>query len=485
MKKFFTSFVLFVCVAVASHAQSVSVNTDGSAADGSSIFDVKSTTKGMLVPRMTTAQRLAILSPATGLLVFDTDTKTFWFYSGLLWTNISTASGGSFTLPYNGSTSSSTSALGVINTGNGAAIEGSGSAGAGVYGNSFNGAGVNALSTNGFGVIANSTNSSAVYGFSANGLPTIKSVNNGAGAAVEGQSKSGSAIYGNSTDGAGINALSTNSFGIIANSTNSSAIYGFNANAASTIKGVNTVGDGVRGQSSGNGVAGVSGISTAPSGYGVWGSSNAGTGVLAQSSTGTALEVNGKLKIAGGNTNPQNGAVLTSDASGNAVWKKTQVAFSVQDGNIDMGFIPNDTWRKIQFSPTNFYDYGNNFDLLIGTNVTPTSSSFLAPVTGIYHFDVGIKLHKQGGKFFESMLRIVLTRAGQTSIFGLAYGNTFDELRVAGDTEFTSYWTYGSFGKDIYLQAGDRVHLEAYQTNDGGTDAYVKGFFNGHLVFAQ
>jgi hypothetical protein len=66
-------------------SQSVAINTDGSTADASAMLEVKSTTKGMLVPRVTMAQRLAIAAPATGLLVYDTDTNTFWFYNGNIW----------------------------------------------------------------------------------------------------------------------------------------------------------------------------------------------------------------------------------------------------------------------------------------------------------------------------------------------------------------------------------------------------------------
>ncbi len=61
-------------------AQNVGINEDGSDADASAILDVKSTTKGMLIPRMTEAQRTAIASPATGLLVYQTDGEEgFWF----------------------------------------------------------------------------------------------------------------------------------------------------------------------------------------------------------------------------------------------------------------------------------------------------------------------------------------------------------------------------------------------------------------------
>ena len=69
--------------------QQMSVNNGGSPPDASAMLDVQSTTQGMLVPRMTTAQRNAIASPATGLLVFDTQTGSFWFFDGTTWTNLS------------------------------------------------------------------------------------------------------------------------------------------------------------------------------------------------------------------------------------------------------------------------------------------------------------------------------------------------------------------------------------------------------------
>jgi len=48
--------------------------------DASSLLDMTSTSKGLLTPRMTTAQRTAITSPANGLLVYDTDIKSYYFY---------------------------------------------------------------------------------------------------------------------------------------------------------------------------------------------------------------------------------------------------------------------------------------------------------------------------------------------------------------------------------------------------------------------
>jgi len=74
----------FVLVSFTGTAQ-VSISTDGSTADPSAMLDVKSNTKGVLIPRMSTVERTGIDTPADGLLVFDSDTGTFWFYNGTAW----------------------------------------------------------------------------------------------------------------------------------------------------------------------------------------------------------------------------------------------------------------------------------------------------------------------------------------------------------------------------------------------------------------
>ena len=70
--------------------EGVAINNDGSAPDGSAILDLKSTTKGILIPRMTESQRTLISNVATGLLVYQTDgTSGFYFYNGSAWVSLS------------------------------------------------------------------------------------------------------------------------------------------------------------------------------------------------------------------------------------------------------------------------------------------------------------------------------------------------------------------------------------------------------------
>lgn len=83
LKQFAFAVCILVGYAPTSLGQNVGINSDGSIPDNSAMLDVKSTGKGFLVPRMTQAQRNSISSPATGLLIFQTDgTAGFCYNSG-------------------------------------------------------------------------------------------------------------------------------------------------------------------------------------------------------------------------------------------------------------------------------------------------------------------------------------------------------------------------------------------------------------------
>ncbi|MEP6646886.1 MAG: DUF4215 domain-containing protein, partial [Saprospiraceae bacterium] len=68
----------------------VAINSDGTRPDPSSMLDVKSSTNGILIPRMTSVQRVTIQNPSNGLLVFDLTTGSFWYFFNFTWKQIST-----------------------------------------------------------------------------------------------------------------------------------------------------------------------------------------------------------------------------------------------------------------------------------------------------------------------------------------------------------------------------------------------------------
>ncbi|MEI6764873.1 MAG: glycine-rich protein [Bacteroidota bacterium] len=66
-------------------SQGVSINSSNAAPDPSAMLDVSGTTTGVLINRMTSAQRNAIVNPAEGLQIFNTDTKCINFYKNHGW----------------------------------------------------------------------------------------------------------------------------------------------------------------------------------------------------------------------------------------------------------------------------------------------------------------------------------------------------------------------------------------------------------------
>ena len=80
MKK--TKLLLVAITIIASYSLSaqMAVTTDGSSADASAMFEIKSTEKGMLIPRMTRTEIAEISNPANGLMVFNTTDDKFYAY---------------------------------------------------------------------------------------------------------------------------------------------------------------------------------------------------------------------------------------------------------------------------------------------------------------------------------------------------------------------------------------------------------------------
>lgn len=80
-QKILSLLFLLLSAGHSSFAQNVGISTDGSAPDNSAMLDVKSTSKGLLVPRMSEVQRLGISNPAKGLLVFQIDEAAGFYYN--------------------------------------------------------------------------------------------------------------------------------------------------------------------------------------------------------------------------------------------------------------------------------------------------------------------------------------------------------------------------------------------------------------------
>jgi hypothetical protein len=73
MKKFVSFFLSLLLLVISGLYGQVGVNTDGSAPDSSAMLDVKSTTRGVLLPRMTFEERNSIANPVEGLMIYCTD----------------------------------------------------------------------------------------------------------------------------------------------------------------------------------------------------------------------------------------------------------------------------------------------------------------------------------------------------------------------------------------------------------------------------
>jgi hypothetical protein len=473
-----------------SKAQSIGIGT--ATPHASAQLDVSSTNKGLLAPRMTTAQRNAIASPTKGLLVYDTDLNGLYHYNGSAWAPVAGAGGG-LSLPYEGSVNNVNPGFKVTNAGLGPAIQAvttnefgyalqaSNTTNYGYsvysYARSPNAIGVYALvdsstaikgsSANGIGVHATSTDSIAIRAAiikGANTDPVILATHAGNGMAVQATSATGHAVYGVTSSGIGF-----------------SGVYGINNGSAGTgVRGEANfaIGTGVYGSSTnGTGVKGVG-----ETNYGVYGQSTSGTALYGTSTSGYGLDVSGKVKISGGNTTPSAGAVLTSvDASGNAVWKQKRVGFAVSGPNANLLNVPNNTNTTVHLF-TEEFDYGNDYAVYTGSSPSFGNSVFVAPATGLYHFDAALALDASIDIKYPE-LRLVIIRSGPGRIVAVN-----SEFSPFARNTLNQQTVQSHFSKDVKLLSGDIVFLEVYHNSGGAVSIWRYGadpYFSGHLVFEE
>lgn len=96
MNKIIATLLLIICISLKkSYSQSVSINIDGTQADTSAILDVKSTSKGILIPRVNLINNDTPINGVKpiGLLVWNVNDsfqngQGYYFWTGTLWKSL-------------------------------------------------------------------------------------------------------------------------------------------------------------------------------------------------------------------------------------------------------------------------------------------------------------------------------------------------------------------------------------------------------------
>src|SRR5687768_15355711 len=93
MKKNTTLVLLAACIlfCIPVKAQSIAINEDGATPNTNAILDIKSNSKGVLLPRLSSSSRLAMPN-VKGMLVYDSVTNSFWYNNGTGWQDLAAGS---------------------------------------------------------------------------------------------------------------------------------------------------------------------------------------------------------------------------------------------------------------------------------------------------------------------------------------------------------------------------------------------------------
>jgi hypothetical protein len=94
MNKTLVNFLLLFLLTFYGYGQNIGISATGVMPDPKAMLDIASTTSGLLIPRMTTAQRDAIASPPVSLYIYNTTTNTFDYFNGNTWLSVSSRANG-------------------------------------------------------------------------------------------------------------------------------------------------------------------------------------------------------------------------------------------------------------------------------------------------------------------------------------------------------------------------------------------------------
>ena len=344
MKKSLYLSLLLLCTSILSLKAQMGVNSTGAAPATSSILDVSSTTKGFLMPRMTTAQRNAIPFPATGLMIFNTTTAEIEVQRGLGWVAASRMA-----VPFivSGSVPTTDPINGVVqasNSGTGYGLRGNASSGAGVFGLSSTGIGVYGIGDQ--GILGNGT-TTGVFGSSTGGTGTFGQSDTFRGVWGRGIT-TGDGVYGDATTGKGVYGQSSSSgTGVYGESVSGNG--GFFTSISGTAVGITST--------SGSAINGTS-------------SSTFATASFANLSTGSALNL---LAVAPGPALTINGALKVSGTA------STKTAFKITSNTAIGG---NASSNELKIPNTTLANNIN--DILIVTHNSTLGTSFIDKAFGVY-----------------------------------------------------------------------------------------------------
>ncbi|NQU33396.1 MAG: hypothetical protein HQ521_09195, partial [Bacteroidetes bacterium] len=449
MKKVLLLSLLITVLITVSFAQ-VAINTTGANPSASAILDLSSDSKGLLIPRMATNQRLMNTSPVVGLLVFDTDYNSFFYYTNQ-WVQLTASE----LMGIDGLSDAKTDAASLF-MGNGSGTNDGGTS-------SITAVGINSLYFNTWGTKNTAIGTSAM-------LDNTTGYH-GTGVGYEALGNNTTGIY-NSAFGSGAlrdNTTGENNVGV------GLLAGGYNKTGSNNTS---------IGAYSGTGSLGVSVSGCVYIGKGAGSYNNqdnklfitntsGGTPLIGGDFSTDQVDINGTIKITGGT--PGSGKVLTSDADGLSSWETPAAYASSID---DLSDAKTDASSVFLGSGSGIVDDGtNNANTALGTE------SLNANTTGATNTAIG-----------RSSLTSNISGNGNTSLGSYAmYNNTVGASNIAlGSSSLYSLQSSGwnvSIGNSAmyYCKTGENnvaIGTLSDYYNQTGSQNTIIGCQAGHGVLS-